>query len=87
MVKNGLVDGREQRKTQIYDDMKNKKEAEIQALKAQNRLLEMESDVLKSFQALEERWFKEKTNHGIQNDRSVKTSIPYPSLCRIFRHF
>ncbi|SCU27469.1 ISSth1, transposase [Staphylococcus aureus] len=29
------------------------KEAEIQALKAQNRLLEMENNVLKKFQALE----------------------------------
>ena len=31
------------------------KEAEIQALKAQNRLLEMENDVLKSFKHWKER--------------------------------
>ncbi|EHT54376.1 transposase family protein [Staphylococcus aureus subsp. aureus CIG1176] len=51
--KNGLVDGRGKGKPKSMMTPEEQKEAEIQALKAQNRLLEMENDVLKKFQALE----------------------------------
>ncbi|SPZ97316.1 insertion element protein [Staphylococcus aureus] len=43
----------------------------------------MENDVLKKFQALEREMIQEKTNHGIQNDRSVKHQYPIQRLCRI----
>ena len=84
--KNGLVGWQRQRKTKSMMTPEEQKEAEIQALKAQNRLLEMENDVLKKFQALEE-MIQRETNHGIQNDRSVKTSIPYPTLVSYFKAF
>ena len=51
--KNGLIDGRGKGKPKSMMTPEEQKEAEIQALKAQNRLLEMENDVLKKFQALE----------------------------------
>ncbi len=63
------------------------KEAEIQALKAQNRLLEMENDVLKKFQALEIMIQREKQITAYKTIEALKHQYPIQRLCRIFRHF
>lgn len=68
---NGLVDSRGKGKPKSIMTPEEQKEAEIKALKERNRLLEMENDVLKKYQAIE-REMVQKVNKTHPTKRSKR---------------
>ncbi|HCZ5843814.1 TPA: IS3-like element ISSau2 family transposase [Staphylococcus aureus] len=82
--KNGLVDGRGKGKPKSMMTPEEQKEAEIQALKAQNRLLEMENDVFKKVSSIGKRdGSKRKQITAYKTIEALKHQYPIQRLCRI----
>ncbi|MGZ2447245.1 transposase, partial [Staphylococcus saprophyticus] len=67
--RDGLQDGRGKGKPKSILTPEEQKEAEIQALKSRNKILEMENKVLKKYQEIEREMINQKTSKSSHTKR------------------
>ncbi|MCE5132285.1 IS3 family transposase [Staphylococcus saprophyticus] len=85
--RDGLQDGRGKGKPKSILTPEEQKEAEIQALKSRNKILEMENKVLKKYQEIGKRDDKPKNKQIVAYEtiETLKNEFPIKHLCQILK--